>query len=442
MLIQDVIRKKREGLTLNKNEIDMFVQGIVDESISEGQIAAFAMATFFVDMTTTECVLLTQAMKNSGVTLEWESLVLNGPVVDKHSTGGVGDKVSLMMAPMLAACGAFVPMISGRGLGHTGGTLDKLDSIPGYNTSPDIVKFQTVVKEIGCAIVGQTANLAPADKRFYAIRDVTGTVESWPLIVASILSKKLSAGLGALVMDVKTGNGAFADTPEKANELATRIVQVGDELGLPVSALITDMNQVLGHTAGNSVEVLEVIDYLTGKHRDPRLHEIVVSLGAELLVLSGLNGEVQQAKDKLIQSLESGRAAEIFSKMVAAFGGPYDLLENPSTYLMSAPVIKPVYPRVGGVVSAIDVRLVGNAIIELGGGRRLVRDSIDYRVGLSELAGVGEEVAIDKPIAMVHAQTQNSAEQMAASLSRAYTVTDKKINTSPVVLKRLENNRD
>lgn len=438
MLIQEVIRKKRDGLPLNNEEIEAFVQGIVDESVSEGQVAAFAMATFFTDMRIDECVSLTRAMKNSGVTLAWESLGMEGPVVDKHSSGGVGDKVSLMMAPMLAACGAFVPMISGRGLGHTGGTLDKLDSIPGYNTSPDVERFQTIVKEVGCAIVGQTANLAPADKRFYAIRDVTGTVDSLPLIVASILSKKLSAGLSGLVMDIKTGNGAFANTLDKANDLASRIVEVGSTLGLPISALITDMSQVLGRSAGNAVEIVEVIDYLSGKHRDPRLHEVGIALGAELLVLSGLVDNLQQGSDKLSQALDSGRAAQIFSQMVSELGGPGDLLERPQAYLPQARVIVPVFADTSGKVSAIDVRLVGNAIVELGGGRCQAQDSIDYSVGLTEVKGLGEEVSPDAPIAMVHARDQVSADAMAARLLQAFSVADSVTTPDSVISKRLQ----
>jgi thymidine phosphorylase len=438
MLIQDFIRKKRDNQTLSTEEIEIFVKGITDETVTEGQVSAFAMATYFRDLSLDECVALTRAMKNSGETLQWDSLNLSGPVVDKHSSGGVGDKPSLMMAPMLAACGAFVPMISGRGLGHTGGTLDKLDSIPGYNTSPDIDQFQSVVKQVGCAIVGQTVNLAPADKRFYAIRDVTATVESLPLIVASILSKKLSAGLSALVMDIKTGNGAFAETTERANDLASRIVELGGGLGLPVTALITDMNQVLGSTAGNAVEIVEVIDYLTGKSRDPRLHEVVISLCVESLLLCGLVSDREQACDQLNQSLDSGRAAEIFAKMTAALGGPNDLIECPQKYLPKAKVIVPVFPKVSGKVSVIDVRRVGNAIVELGGGRRRATDPIDYSVGLTDVKGIGEVVGIDTPLAIVHASDQSSAELMAEQLRQAYSVADVVKGPGPVILKRFE----
>ena len=437
MLMQDIICKKRDGMALGAEEIQFFVRGIVDGSVSEGQVAALAMATFFNDMEIQECAALTHAMQHSGDTLAWDAFNLPGPVVDKHSSGGVGDKVSLMLAPMLAACGAYVPMISGRGLGHTGGTLDKFDSIPGYNTAPTTEQLQAVVKDVGCAIVGQTANLAPADKRFYAIRDVTGTVESLPLIVASILSKKLSAGLGSLVMDVKTGSGAFANTFAKADDLASRIVGVGGGLGLPISALITDMSQVLGRTAGNALEVIEVLDYLSGKYREPRLHQVVIELGAEMLLLSGRVSDLAQGRSELNDSLDSGRAAELFAKMTAALGGPTDLLERPADYFPAAPVILPVYPEASGKIASMDVRLIGNAIVELGGGRRVVADAIDYRVGLTEVQGLGETVDSETPIAIVHAADADAAAAMAAKLRAAVTVSDTSTAADTVILKRL-----
>ena len=438
MLIQDIIRKKRAGLPLGNAEIEAFVQGIVDESISDSQISAFAMATYFTDMQTQECVALTQAMKDSGTTLTWDTLNLPGPVVDKHSSGGVGDKVSLMLAPMLASCGVFVPMISGRGLEHTGGTLDKLESIPGYNIAPDVARFQSIVKEVGCAIVGQTADLAPADKRFYAIRDMTATVESLPLITASILSKKLSAGLDCLVIDVKTGNGAFADSLASAADLAYRIVTVSGGLRLPRVALITDMSQVLGASAGNAVEVTEVIDYLNGNQRDPRLHEVVVALGSELLLLAEIVEDLQQGYDALNKKLDDGTAAETFARMVSASGGPNNLLQHPETYLPRAAVICPVYPTRAGKVSAIDVRSVGNAIIELGGGRRVATDGIDHSVGLTEIRGLGESVDSENPIAMIHARDQASADIAAGELRAAFTLAESASKASPVILKRVQ----
>lgn len=395
------------------------------------------MAIFFRGMQRQECANLTRAMQNSGKTLQWSALDLSGPVVDKHSSGGVGDKVSLMLAPMLVACGAYVPMISGRGLGHTGGTLDKLDSIPGYVSQPDEARLQAVVTEVGCAIVGQTAEIAPADKRFYAIRDVTATVESVPLITASILSKKLSAGLDSLVIDIKTGSGAFAASREMARELADSIVAVGDELGLPISALITDMSQVLGRSAGNSLEVLESVQYLRGEFQHPRLHDVVIGLGAELLVLCGLSPDLADAAQRMNESLSSGRAAEIFGHMVSALGGPADFMENAQAYMPAASVIVPIYPETAGVITRIDVRSVGNAVVELGGGRRLAEDTLDFRVGLADVKGLGEAVSPSEPLAIVHAADTDSAAAATARLLRAFGVGAEATAVDPVILEHV-----
>jgi thymidine phosphorylase len=350
-----------------------------------------------------ERIALTRAMMESGAVLDWSRDGLNGPVVDKHSTGGVGDKVSLMLGPVAAACGCFVPMISGRGLGHTGGTLDKFDAIPGYQTQPDTALFRRVVKEVGCAIIGQTANLAPADRRLYAIRDVTATVESIPLITASILSKKLASGLQGLVMDVKTGNGAFMETLEASRELADSIVRVATGAGVKTTALITDMNQVLGHTAGHTTEMREAIDYLTGKHRETRLDQVTRALVAEMLLVGGLCQTAPEAMAKIETALSSGRAAEIFGRMVAALGGPSDLLEQPGVYLAPAPVVKPCAPTKSGRIAVIDTRAVGVALIELGGGRLRAQDKIDHRVGFSDFRGLGEDVGPQQPICTIHA---------------------------------------
>jgi len=426
MLAQEIIRSKRDGYALSTDEIKYFVQGIVDQSISEGQIAALTMATFFNGMNRKECVDLTRNLLNSGHTLNWSKMDLSGPVVDKHSTGGVGDKVSIMLAPMLAACGVHVPMISGRGLGHTGGTLDKMESIPGYNATPDILQFQEVVAKIGCAIVGQTAELAPADKRLYGIRDVTSTVESIPLITASILSKKLASGLDALVMDVKTGSGAFAASRTMANDLANNIVEVAKGLGLPTSALITDMSQVLGKTAGNSLEIKEVIDYLKGdssRVKDYRLHEVVINLAAELLVLSGVCVNHEQAKIKLEDCLASGLAMEYFQKMVAALGGPNDFVDKNEQYLTPASLIIPVYAQDPGeqIIIDLDVRAIGNVVVELGGGRKRAVDPVDHSVGLTNIKGIGEQVSKDEPLLMLHAKNQQDADLAILNIQKAMT---------------------
>ena len=308
-LPQEIIRKKRNGEALSTQEIQFFVQGITNNSIGEGQIAALAMAVYFKDMTMDERVALTCAMRDSGMVLTWDHLNLGGPIVDKHSTGGVGDVVSLMLGPMVAACGGFVPMISGRGLGHTGGTLDKLDAIPGYQTSVDNDRFLKVVKEAGVAIIGQTGDLAPADKRIYAVRDITATVESIAMITGSILSKKLASGLEALVMDVKVGSGAFMPTFEASEELAKSIVAVANGAGCRTSALLTDMNQVLASSAGNAVEVREAVRYLTGEYRNSRIHEVTMALCAEMLISAGLASDDGDARTKLQAVLDNGKAA-------------------------------------------------------------------------------------------------------------------------------------
>ncbi|WP_259780080.1 thymidine phosphorylase [Aestuariispira ectoiniformans] len=435
MLPQEIIRKKRDGQALSAEEIAFFVKGIKDESITEGQVAAFAMAVFFQGMGMDERVELTRNMMHSGTVLHWGDLDLGGPVLDKHSTGGVGDKVSLMLGPIVAACGGYVPMISGRGLGHTGGTLDKFDSIPGYNVMPDDETFRRVVKEVGVAIIGQTGNLAPADKRFYGIRDVTATVESVPLITASILSKKLAAGLEGLAMDVKCGNGAFADTPEMARELAESIVHVANGAGVPTTALITDMNQVLGHHVGNAVEMIETIDYLTKpESREPRLHEVVIDLAAEMLLLGRLVGNVDEGRAKAQASLDNGKAAEIFARMVVELGGPADLIEKMEDHLPLAPVQMDILPETDGVITAMDTRAIGVAVVELGGGRRRAADKIDYGVGLTNFRHVGEKVDASTPIARVYARNEEAAQRTAQAVRAAVSVgTDTSIGDTAIL---------
>lgn len=437
MLAQEIIRKKRDNRALAGEEIDFMVKGLTDGSISEGQIAAFAMAVFFNGMSMDECVALTRGMVNSGEVLNWKDLDLDGPVLDKHSTGGVGDKVSLMLAPIVAACGGYVPMISGRGLGHTGGTLDKLESIPGYRTAPDVGQFRDVVKTAGCAIIGQTAELAPADKRFYGIRDVTGTVESVPLITASILSKKLAAGLDALVMDVKTGTGAFARDYFMARELAQSIVAVAKGAGMPTTALITDMNQVLGRNVGNAVEVAEAVDYLTGVARDIRLHEVVMALAGDMLHLGRLADNPEEGRAKAVRALEDGSAAERFSRMVVALGGPSDFVDRKDDYLKPAPVRKACYPVRPGRVAGVDARAIGVSVIELGGGRALASDAVDHRVGLTQVAAIGDEVGADTPIAVVHARDEAAAASAMAVLTKAIKIGEPG-EPGPVVFERVD----
>ncbi len=408
-LPQEVIRRKRDGEELSEAEIAAMVSGITDQSVSEGQAAAFAMATFFSGMTVAEKVTLTQCMANSGDVLSWSSLSLPGPIVDKHSSGGVGDKVSLILAPIMAACGGFVPMISGRGLGHTGGTLDKLDSIPGYTTTPDLETLRSVVRNVGCAIIGQTDDLAPADRRLYAIRDVTATVESIPLITASILSKKLASGSDAMVMDVKTGSGAFADNLPMAEELAASIVDVANGAGMRTSALITDMNQVLGRSAGNALEVRECVDLMKGNPCDARLRDVTVELCAELSFLSGLKRNLTDSREAVVAALDSGRALEIFAAMVSALGGANDFVNNLDRDLAVAPVIKPILAPTGGYVTGMDTRAIGITIIELGGGRRRASDAVDFSVGVDDIVQIGDEISTAQPLAFVHARNEDAA---------------------------------
>jgi thymidine phosphorylase len=313
-------------------------------------------------------------------------------------------------------------MISGRGLGHTGGTLDKLDSIPGYNTAPDNALFRKVVEKVGCAVIGQTADLAPADKRLYAIRDVTATVESIPLITASILSKKLAAGLGGLVLDVKTGTGAFMQKIEDSRALAKSLVEVANGAGLPTSALITDMNEPLATAAGNAVEVMNAVEFLTGAHIDERLWDVTVALGGELLALGKLASSDAEGRKQIEAAFRSGRAAEIFGAMTAALGGPKDFVEHPAKYLQAAPVVRDVFAAMPGVVSAIDTRAIGLAVVELGGGRLRPTDAIDHSVGFTRLAGLGARVGKDAPLGVVHAKDAAAVERAAEALRAAYTL--------------------
>lgn len=433
---QEVIRKKRDRKTLTQAEIETFVRGITDESVSEGQVAAFAMAVFFQGMSMEERIHLTTAMMRSGTVLDWPSLGISR-VVDKHSTGGVGDKVSLILGPLAAACGARVPMISGRGLGHTGGTLDKFDAIPGYDTAPDLDTFARVVRKAGCAIIGQTGDLAPADRRLYAVRDVTATVESIDLITASILSKKLAAGLHGLVMDIKFGSGAFMRDKDDARELAESIVTVANGAGVPTTALLTDMNQVLGNTVGNSLEMLEALDFLTGKEREPRLTKAVSALTGELLILAGEAKDMDEATVKMNKALDSGAAAERFGRMVAGLGGPIDFVKKARKYLDVSPVEETVHPETAGYVTSMNARAVGLALVAMKGGRTHADQSIDYGVGMTHFAHIGEEVGPDRPLCRVFARDREQAAMTTERIRAAIAVGPEKPALTPVVAERL-----
>ena len=431
MLFTDVIRKKRDGGELSDDQIQFFVDGLADESLPAEQVSSLAMAIFLNSMSFDEAAKLTMAMAASGTVLEWDSQDYGGPIVDKHSTGGVGDKVSFMLAPILAACGCHVPMISGRGLGHTGGTTDKAEAIPGYNATPDLDTFRKVVQNVGCAIIGQTPELAPADRRFYSIRDVTATVESVPLITASILSKKIAAGLQGLVMDVKAGNGAFMDTMDKTRELANSIIGTAAGAGLKTHAVITDMNEVLGTTAGNALEIEESVLYLRNEIRESRLDEVVIALCAEMLLVAGQEKDRDVAAKRCNEVIANGQAAEKFARMVEALGGPADFLENYETYLPKANVTRPVHAD--GIVRAVDTRAIGNAIIELGGGRRLVGEALDLSVGFSSVASVGTELDENTPLAVIHAASEDDAAVAERNLLAAVSVGQEAPADRPVV---------
>ena len=445
-LPQEIIRKKRDGEILTAEEINFFIQGVADDSISEGQIAAFAMTIFFNEMNMDERIALTCAMRDSGMVIDWSYMNFSGPIVDKHSTGGVGDVTSLMLGAMVAACGGFVAMISGRGLGHTGGTLDKLESIPGYNIVPSNEIFGDVTKEAGVAIIGQTGDLAPADKRVYATRDITATVDNISLITASILSKKLAAGLDSLVMDVKVGSGAFMPTYQASEELAKSIVAVANGAGTKTTAILTDMNQVLASSAGNALEVKEAVQFLTGETnsrgeiRNPRLLEVTMALCAEMLVLGHLAENTEQARSKLQEVLNNGSAATCFGKMVAGLGGPKDFIQNYDAYLPKAEVIKPVYAKHTGTVTAMDTRAIGMAVVSMGGGRKVASDCIDYAVGFDQFIRLGEQVDDNTPLAVIHARSEQQWQQAANELQQAITVSNEAYQPTPEIYRQIRAN--
>ncbi|MGS1121563.1 thymidine phosphorylase [Rhodanobacter sp. FW102-FHT14D06] len=415
-----LIRCKRDDRPLDGGQLHAVAQGIGDGSWSEGQIGAFAMAVAWRGMSAEECRHFTLALRDSGQRLHWEHLP--GPVLDKHSTGGVGDGVSLLLAPLLAACGGYVPMISGRGLGHTGGTLDKLESVAGYDVHPGMARLREVVEEVGCAIVGQGAELVPADCRLYAVRDVTATVDVAELMVASILSKKLAGGARALVLDIKTGNGAQLPGMAAARDLAERMLATAQGTGIDVRVVFSDMDQVLGREAGNALELRAVLDLLRDRGDNPRLRALTLELAAELLRIGGLSHDRLDAERRVRVALSSGAAAERFARMVSALGGPPDLLERPDAYLETAPIRRVVTAFASGHVTAVDVRALGQVVVDLGGGRTRPGQAIDHAVGLAELIGRGDTVAAGQPLAIVHARTAHAADKAEASVREAFRV--------------------
>ena len=393
------------------------------------------MAVFLNGLTKEETLNLTLAMRDSGETLNFDDI--DAPIVDKHSTGGVGDKVSLMLAPMLASCGAVVPMIAGRGLGHTGGTLDKLDALEGYKTNVDVDTFKNTVKKVGCAIIGQTSNLAPADKKLYAIRDVCATVESIPLITASILSKKLAAGLKYLVMDIKCGNGAFMENKKRAIELASSIVNVANGAGTKTTALLTDMNSVLGTTVGNVLELREALDYLKGERVDNRLDVVTMELCSELLINSGIVSTKDAALNILKQSLSKGYAFEKFVKMASALGTNTEIIENYETKLPKAKYIKPVYAKKEGYVKEIDTRKVGLGVIMLGGGRTSPTEKINYTTGFTSFCQIGDKVDLKTPLCYIHAEDDAKIKEVSSLIIESIEVSDNASKQQPVIIDKI-----
>lgn len=429
MALLEIIRNKRDGKSLSSPEIEEFVGALAKGSCPPEQAAALAMAVYLNGMDFPETAMLTRAMAASGTVIDWRAHHLPGPTLDKHSTGGIGDKVSLILAPLVAACGGFVPMVAGRGLGHTGGTIDKLESIPGYRTSLALDDFIATVKQAGCAIISQAGDLAPADGPLYAIRDVTATIESTPLITASILSKKLAAGVQALVMDIKTGNGAFMADESAARALGEAMIGAGREMGLPVRVMITDMSQNLGHAAGNALEVRECIDWLTGRRREARLDSVTRALAVEMLAL----GDMAEGEAKIERAIASGEVAERFAAMVAAQGGPVDLIDRPDHYLPAARVIRPVHAPRSGTLLAVNARAIGEAIVNLGGGRKRLGDILDLSTGFAEIMPVGTDVRAGDPLALVHAASEDDANQGVADYLAACSVGNGVPDSHPLI---------
>jgi thymidine phosphorylase len=424
-----IIAAVRNKHTPSGEELAWFARGLASGDVTDAQAGAFAMAVVLNGLTDAGRVALTEGMRDSGDVLKWD---LPGPVLDKHSTGGVGDCVSLILAPMLAACGIYVPMISGRGLGHTGGTLDKIEAIPGVDINVTEQRLRLLTREVGCAIVSATGKIAPADRRLYAIRDVTATVESVDLITASILSKKLAAGLGGLILDVKCGSGAFMKTHDDAKALAQALVSTANGAGCPTMALITDMNEPLAPALGNALEVALCMEVLAGNSAAaPRLYDLTVTLCAQLLVMQGT--DAQDATDKVKDAISSGAAMERFAHMVAALGGPPDMAHDWHTHLPKAPVVGEVTAPKSGFISSIDGEALGLAVVGLGGGRRVETDRVDPSVGLAEVVGLGVQVNRGDPLCVLHAATEDQAVEAATAVQAAFTIGDA-VTRGPLII--------
>ena len=440
MIPQSIIRKKRDGKEITRDEIRSFINGTIDGSVSEGQIGAFTMAVYLNGMSTFELVELALAIRDSGHVLDWTTEGLDERrLVDKHSTGGVGDeKITLMITPLAAACGVFVPNISGRGLDYCAGEVDMLDAIPGYQTSPDADRFKAVVRDVGGAIIGPTADLAPADRKLYHMRDVTATVESVALISSSIMSKKLAVSPRGLVICVGRGSGAYMPTIDKARELAAAMSMTAAGAGVPSVMLLTDLDSVLGNSVGNAVGVVETVDFLTGRYRDPRVLELVLTIVAEMAVLAGIVEDYGSGRALAAARLNDGSAAGRFGRMIGALGGPKDFMENPGMYLPAAAVIRAVVPERSGYIVGMDAGSIGHGLVELGGGRTNPEEIIDLAVGYSDLKGVNDEVGAGRPLAILHARDEVSWNRTADRLRRAMKIGDAPVaSPGPIVLERM-----
>jgi len=433
MLPQWIIEKKRDGQALSDSEIRAFIQGYTNGSIPDYQMAALAMAIFFRGMEDAEIASLTEAMLQSGAQID--TTVLGLPTADKHSTGGIGDKVSLVLAPLVAACGVAVPMLAGRGLGITGGTLDKLESIPGYRTDLSAAEFLDVLGKCGCSITGQTTDIAPADRKLYALRDVTGTVPSIPLIAASIMSKKLAEGTANLVLDVKWGRGAFMSSIEHARQLARTMVAIGHRMGRGMSAMITDMNQPLGRTAGNSLEIIETIEALQGRGPDD-LMEVTYVLAAEMLRLAGVQDDAGAARQMMEGHLCSGRAFDRFKSMVRLHGGDSTYLDAPGRFPV-APMQVPVPAVRDGVIARMDADAVGRICLLLGAGRATVEDRVDPRVGVSGIMKIGAPVTKGMPVMILHAADAKRLEKALEMAARAVDIADGPVIAPTLIVERI-----
>ncbi|WP_370678043.1 thymidine phosphorylase [Pleomorphomonas sp. PLEO] len=436
---QEVIRRKRDRLPLAPEDIARFVRGTTDGSVSPSQIGAFTMAVYLNGMTAEERLAYTLAMRDSGRVIDWSEIGLSGPtIIDKHSSGGVGDeKISLILVPLVAACGIHMPMISARGLGHTGGEIDLLDAIAGYDTAPTTELFMRTVAEVGGAIIGPTADLAPADRPIYFTRDVSATVESVPLITGSIMSKKLAAGINGLVMTVPFGSGAFMADIGRARELAESLVGVAAGVGIPMVALISDLTVILGSAVGSNPQLREIVAFLTGTAREPRVLETVLALAAETLVMGGLADDIAAGRRLAEARLDDGSAAERFARMIAAFGGPTDFVDHPERYLEDAPVVRPVFADDSGYLSTMDCYAIGMALLRLGSGRTRPEDSIDHAVGLSEMAQRGEAISRDRPICVLHARSDDAWNSAAAAIRAAISLAHDPVGSAPVIVDRL-----